>query len=91
MDGMDAWKTPLGKDCTELGLTLATWLGLRLVFLAWYIDQDVDEEFREELTARGESLLLYAAEGGSIQDAQKALHWVADNMFWLCHCPERMK
>jgi ParB/RepB/Spo0J family partition protein len=87
-----AWGTPLGQDCIDLHLTLARWLGERLVFLADHtttIKPDAEEPWDVSLRRNGEVLLRYPEKWNAgdldygLDEAKRALEWVAKNLHSL--------
>jgi hypothetical protein len=58
------WGTPIGNDCINLDLSLAKWLGERLIFLAKYghgfPNGWESQEWSVKLNAHGNNLLEYA-------------------------------
>jgi hypothetical protein len=82
------WGTPIGQDCINLNQALASWLGERLVFLANHtttVKPDAAEPWADCLRRNGEALLQYVAmastaeKGVGLDEAKRALEWVATN------------
>lgn len=84
----ETWGTPVGQDCIDLNETLAAWLGERLVFLADHtktVKPEAEEPWPDALRRNGEALQRYAGkakegkEDDGLDEAQRALEWVAKN------------
>ena len=77
------WGTAVGKDCINLDLSLAKWLGKRLVHLGTHtrcrpLDYaDDDGAWNRDLTAHGESLLAYSQSGCAHIKTQTRTHRAA--------------
>ena len=85
------WETPVGKDCVDLGYTLAKFLGTRLQFLAEhthsYPPQYEHQYWVNVLRMHGEILEAYAMaqacgyqHDDMLRDAKASIKWVADNL-----------
>lgn len=90
------WGTPIGQDCISLNVSLAAWLGPRLVFFAenttnmapgiYGVREEHEaatEKFLGEMRAHGETLIRYGNEERDDQAAEEALRWVAENFIHL--------
>ena len=90
------WGTPIGQDCISLNVSLAEWLGPRLVFLAEHTtslapgfyasDEEHDaatDTFLGEMRAHGETLIRYGNEERDDRAAEEAFRWVAENFIHL--------
>lgn len=87
------WETPVGKDCVDLGYTLAKFLGTRLQFLAEHTNsmpmgyEECPQRWSNELRMHGEILEAYAMaqacgyqHDDMLRDAKASIKWVADNL-----------
>lgn len=87
------WSTPIGKDCINLDVSLAEWLGTRMIHLSKHsnsypIGFDNPEDYNRELNMHGVALLEYVKDNSNYttdghliaSKAKDAMHWVANNL-----------
>jgi hypothetical protein len=75
------WGTEMGQDCITLKVSLAKWLGPRLLFLADNTHRGTGQlrEFADPMARHGRALVLYAESAEHEPEAVVAMRWVADH------------
>ena len=91
------WVGPVGADAITLKVSIAKWLGPRLVFLAENttsaapgqyeserLFQEATKAYLADMHRHGEALVAYAETEVDEKAAHLAMHWVAENFVSLC-------
>jgi hypothetical protein len=90
------WGTDIGQDSLSLNVSLAKWLGPRLVFLAEnttslapgaFENEEAHKQatklFLEQMTMHGNVLIEYGENEENDIEAKTAMFWVAENFVHL--------
>lgn len=83
------WGTEVGQDCITLKISLAKWLGTRLLFLAEHNHRGTAQlrDFADTMARHGHALVRYgqSQEHEHQQEAVIAMRWVAEHFSSLWH------
>jgi hypothetical protein len=76
------WGTEIGQECITLKVSLAKWLGPRLLFLAQHTHRGTAQlrEFADAMAVHGRALVVYGESGDGEPEAAIAMRWVADHL-----------
>lgn len=87
------WGSPIGQDCITLHVTLAKWLGERLIYLSYREHLSYPstyhgggDAFRKDMLRHGQALLEHGLEtAADVEPAKIAMRWVTDHFQSLSH------